>query len=289
MAVIRSVDAVFPGRPTIEGAGVQLKRCFAFGQEMTFDPFLLFDDFSGDDPSRFMAGFPWHPHRGIETITYLLEGDVAHGDSMGNAGIIHPGEVQWMTAGSGVIHQEMPQASPAGRLKGFQLWANLPASQKMMGPRYRGILSGEIPEVAVDGAKIRVICGQVGEARGPVRDIVIDPEYLDVTLNPGAGWEHPVPSGHTAFAYLFQGSARFDAASRMSADPVGGVILFGDGEKVTIAAESDGARFLLVSGKPLREPIAWGGPIVMNTQAELQNAFAEYHAGTFIKPSQADQ
>jgi len=281
MTQTRSVATVRSARPTLEGAGVHLKRGFSFGQEKAFDPFLLFDDFSGDHPDQYMAGFPWHPHRGIETITYLLEGEVAHGDSLGNSGSIRPGEVQWMTAGSGIIHQEMPQSSPTGRLVGFQLWANLPASHKMMPPRYRGIEAADIPEVEQSGARLRIIGGTVDGVSGPARDIIIEPEYLDVTLQPGASWTHPTLAGHTVFAYLFQGGAIF--AEGQPATPVYTIVLFDDGEQVRISAGDEGARFLLVSGKPLREPIAWGGPIVMNTEAELRQAFADYRAGTFIK------
>ncbi len=283
MTSTRTITAVLPSQPTLEGAGVHLRRGFGNSQEHTFDPFLLFDDFSGDEPSQFIKGFPWHPHRGIETITYILEGNVEHGDSMGNLGVIHPGDVQWMTAGSGIIHQEMPQGSPAGRLVGFQLWANLPASHKMMPPRYRGITSDEIPVVEMDGAQVRVICGSAGGVEGPARDIIIEPEYLDVTLQPNAAWTHPTSMGHTAFAYLFQGNAAFqpDKADQLLDGKM--VVLFSDGEQVSIHAGVQGARFLFVSGKPLREPIAWGGPIVMNTQAELRTAFAEIRAGTFIK------
>ncbi len=283
MTITRTVEAVFPGQPMLEGAGVHLKRGFSFGMEKRMDPFLLFDDFSGDDPSQYMKGFPWHPHRGIETITYLLEGDVAHADSLGNAGVIHPGDVQWMTAGSGIIHQEMPEQSLVGKLVGFQLWANLPASQKMMPPRYHGITAKDIPLVETPNAVIRVIGGTIGDVVGPAKDIVIEPEYLDVTLKANCMWVHPTPAGHTYFAYLIQGSADFEQNKTQVEADKGMMVIFADGDQVAISGGSQGARFLLIGGKPLREPIAWGGPIVMNTEEELRTAFAEYRAGTFIK------
>lgn len=283
MTLYRPVEMVLAARPTLEGAGVQLKRGFGNGFEKQFDPFLLFDDFSGDSPDKFLAGFPWHPHRGIETITYVLEGDVEHGDSMGNSGKIGPGDVQWMTAGSGIVHQEMPLGSSKGTLIGFQLWANLPASQKMIDPRYRGILASEIPIVKDGSAEVRVISGQAAGVKGPVHEIVIEPEYLDVILPGGAEWEHSISTGHTAFAYLFEGEANFDARTPGEIIGVGSVVLFAGGDAVAVRAGGNGARFLLISGKPLREPIAWGGPIVMNTEAELRTAFAEYRSGDFIK------
>jgi redox-sensitive bicupin YhaK (pirin superfamily) len=283
MTTVREVGHVSASRPTIEGAGVQLRRAFGHGQEELFDPFLMLDDFRGDHPSQYEAGFPWHPHRGIETITYILEGEVDHGDSMGNSGTIGPGDVQWMTAGSGIIHQEMPRGDTRGRMGGFQLWANLPAIQKMIDPRYRGITAGEIPIEDTLGVRVRVICGTVGASTGPVRDVVIEPEYLDVTLEPGAGWTHPARPGHTVFAYLFEGEARFGESS----DPVdaghGMIILLDVGNEVSITAGTSGARLLLVSGRPLREPIAWRGPIVMNTREELDTAWRELENGTFVK------
>ncbi len=283
MPAIREVTFVAPGRPTVEGAGVHLRRAFGFGLEREFDPFLLLDDFRGDEPSLYRAGFPWHPHRGIETITYVLEGEVDHGDSMGNQGTIGAGDVQWMTAGSGIIHQEMPRGESNGRMGGFQLWANLPAADKMIDPRYCGIAAAQIPTHAVDGVHVRVIAGRVGGTTGPVRDIVIDPEYLDVTLDPGVVWEHPTAFGHTVFAYLFSGAARFgEQREPIVADP-GSVVLTGEGDLVRVAAGQVGARFLLVGGRPLREPIAWRGPIVMNTRDELDSAWRELDAGTFVK------
>lgn len=267
----------------MEGAGVRLRRAFGFGDTASTDPFLLLDDFRGDDPRDYIAGFPWHPHRGIETITYMLEGTVEHGDSMGNTGLIGAGDAQWMTAGSGIIHQEMPKPGGGGRMGGFQLWANLPASQKMMDPRYRDIKASDIPVVrTVEGAEVRVLCGSVGAARGPVRDVVIEPEYLDVSLPAGTRFTHPTAAGHTVLAYLFEGSAGFGRG-------VGGaverehLVLFGDGDRLVASTENVPARFLLISGKPLREPVAWEGPIVMNTRQELRTAFEEYRNGTFVR------
>jgi len=283
MTVTRDVAHVFASRPTTEGAGVHLRRAFGFGQQELFDPFLMLDDFRGDDPALYSAGFPWHPHRGIETITYMLDGEVEHGDSMGNEGRIGPGDVQWMTAGSGVIHQEMPEGDSAGRMGGFQLWANLPAADKMIDPRYCGIEAEEIPTVETDEARVRVVCGRVGDTTGPVTDIVIEPEYLDATIYANKTWTHPTPAGHTVFAYLYGGEACFGSESTAVCAENGTVVLFSDGDEVSVSAGPDGARLLLVSGRPLREPIAWGGPIVMNSKEELERAFAEYRAGTFVK------
>ncbi len=283
MSTIRPVEVTVQSRPTREGAGVRLRRAFGFGQETRFDPFLMLDDFRGDDPAEFEAGFPWHPHRGIETITYVLEGEVAHGDSMGNHGTIGAGDVQWMTAGSGIVHQEMPRGTTQGRMGGFQLWANLPARQKMMDPRYCGIDAGDIPVAESTGVRVRVIAGRVGDVAGPVRDIMIEPEYLDVALEPNVVWTHPTTPGHTVFAYLFEGETRFgELGEPVSADP-GRLVLFGDGDLVLATAGASGARFLLVAGKPLREPIAWRGPVVMNTRQELDEAWRELDAGTFVK------
>ena len=283
MSVIREVHLTEPAQPTLEGAGVSLHRAFGHGQHELFDPFLMPDDFRNTDPARFAAGFPWHPHRGIETITYVITGEVDHADSLGNAGTIGAGDVQWMTAGSGIIHQEMPRGDERGHMGGFQLWANLPASDKMTDPRYRGVESAEIPVVEAEGATVRVICGTVGDVTGPVGDIMIEPEYLDVTLGPGAVWEHPTTPGHTVFAYLFEGAARFGTAAESIAAGNGTIVLLDDGDTLRVSAEADGARFLVVSGKPLREPVAWGGPIVMNTREELRQAFRELDEGTFIK------
>ena len=282
MTKIREINVVGASRPTLEGAGVQLRRVFGHGHEAYFDPFLMMDDFRCGAPSEFEAGFPWHPHRGIETITYVIEGEVDHADSLGNAGTIGAGDVQWMTAGSGIIHQEMPRGTAAGRMGGFQLWANLPSAHKMMDPRYVGVSAGEIPSVQDGGATVRVIAGAVGDVVGPVTDIVIEPEYLDVTIAAGSRWTHPTRLGHTVFAYLFEGSATFGRSDEVVADG-GHVVLLTDGEALAVHAGAQGARFLLVSGRPLGEPIAWGGPIVMNTREELDLAWRELDAGTFVK------
>jgi redox-sensitive bicupin YhaK (pirin superfamily) len=287
VSTIRQPKTILKTQPTIEGAGVRLKRAFGFSQVPQFDPFLLLDHFGSNDPADYLAGFPWHPHRGIETITYMLVGEVEHGDSLGNGGIIRTGDVQWMTAGGGIIHQEMPKSGPGGVMGGFQLWANLPASHKMMDPRYRDVQSRDIPEVTAEGgARVKVVCGEVHGVKGPVGDIVIEPEYLDVTVPAGARFSHPVTAGHTVFAYVFEGEAFFNGRAPGSTGGVeaGHVVLFGEGDEVVAAAGGGPvARFILVSGKPLREPIAWAGPIVMNTQEELRQAFQEYRDGTFIK------
>ncbi|TNF46230.1 pirin family protein, partial [bacterium] len=290
----------FKSKPVMEGAGVHLHRALGFSETPLFDPFLLLDDFRSDTPEHYLKGFPWHPHRGIETITYVLTGDVEHGDSMGNKGDITSGDVQWMTAGSGIIHQEMPKGDAKGVMEGFQLWANLPASQKMMDPRYRDVKSEQIPRVTLEnGTEIRIICGQVGDVTGPVTDIVIEPEYLDVTVPANTTYIHPTKYGHTVFAYVIdghgyfcpeklpfthevQGSNYFD----MNPDPMVGnrtLVLFNDGDGVYISTGDEPIRFLLISGKPLGEPIAWYGPIVMNTREELKIAFEEYEKGTFVK------
>ncbi len=287
MSGTRAVRQTFRSTPTIEGAGVHLKRAFGFGQVPLFDPFLMLDDFHGEKPEHYLKGFPWHPHRGIETITYMLHGTVAHGDSMGNEGVIGAGDVQWMTAGSGVIHQEMPKGDAGGLMWGFQLWANLPAARKMMDPRYREVKKEEIPVVRLaEGAEVRVICGEIQGRKGPVRDIVIDPQYLDVTLPPASRFVHPVTAGHTAFAYVFEGGGRFGGETDA---PIGRetLVLFGDGHQVRAATAGQPMRFLLVSGRPIGEPVAWRGPIVMNTEAELETAFAEVASGTFTKHPQS--
>jgi len=284
----RDVTLVRESQPTLEGAGVNLHRVFGHGLEEAFDPFLMMDDFRGDHPSEYERGFPWHPHRGIETITYMIEGECDHGDSLGNSGTICAGDVQWMSAGSGIIHQEMPRGNASGRMGGFQLWANLPAAHKMSDPRYQGVESAEIPEVDLHGARIRVIAGTAGGVTGPVNDVTVEPEYLDVTLKPEATFMHPMPSGHTVFAYLFDGEARFGAAGEPVAAGHGTVVLFGDGDRLTVTAGDAGARFLLISGKPLREPIAWRGPVVMNTREELNTAWRELDEGTFVKHGSAE-
>jgi redox-sensitive bicupin YhaK (pirin superfamily) len=283
MEKYRMVQRTIKSQPTIEGAGVHLRRAFGFREVTAFDPFLLLDDFRSDKPSDYLNGFPWHPHRGIETITYILDGSVEHGDSMGNKGVIGPGDVQWMTAGSGIVHQEMPNGDEQGKMGGFQLWANLPASHKMMEPRYRDVKSSQIPELTTaTGAKVRIICGEVDGTTGPVRDIITSPEYLDVTIPAGAMFTHPTTPGHTALAYVFEGSGFFDPQKK-SLVPSETLILFADGEQLTVFAADKSVRFLLISGKPIKEPVAWYGPIVMNTQEELQIAFDEYNKGTFIK------
>jgi redox-sensitive bicupin YhaK (pirin superfamily) len=296
----RKIKKVMRSKPTIEGAGVHLKRAFGYSQVPMFDPFLLLDDFHSDDPKLYLKGFPWHPHRGIETITYMLSGTVEHGDSMGNKGVIGPGEVQWMTAGSGIIHQEMPKGDNKGLMGGFQLWANLPASHKMMDPRYREVKTNQIPVVSsTDGAKIRIISGEVKGTKGPVRDIITDPEYLDIEVPAGEEFIHPTKPGYTVFAYVIQGKGYFCKEKNpftyeivaenyfdFQRNPFmtnGNVVLFNDGEQISVTTEEEPVRFLLVSGKPLGEPVAWYGPIVMNTQEELQLAFEEYRNGTFIK------
>jgi redox-sensitive bicupin YhaK (pirin superfamily) len=282
---IRPVQRTSKPRPTLEGAGVRLQRAFGFGETELHDPFLLLDDFRNERPEDYRAGFPWHPHRGIETITYVLAGTVEHGDSLGNRGTIGAGDVQWMTAGNGIIHQEMPQGDAQGRMHGFQLWANLPASLKMTPPRYQEVQSADVPEVTDDdGTKVRVICGSLWGKRGPVDGIAADPSYLDVWIPPGTRKSLPVETQLHAFAYVFEGDGKFRGAS----DPVAAVdnrtlVLFDRGDEVVVEAGERGMRFLLVSGKPLREPVAWHGPIVMNTQEELQQAFAEYRNGTFLE------
>ena len=279
----RKVKSVSKSVPTMEGAGVHLHRAFGFREVGGLDPFLLLDDFRSDVPEHYLKGFPWHPHRGIETITYVLKGDVAHGDSMGNRGDIGDGDVQWMTAGSGIIHQEMPKGDAEGRMWGFQLWANLPASRKMMDPRYRDVLSRQIPEVTVDGGvRIKIICGQAGGTEGPVRDIVTEPMYLDVTVPAGVEFRHPVEAGHNSFAYVIEGSGFFGPGREAGAGNMT-LVIFEDGDHVVAATDDGPMRFLLLAGKPIGEPVAWRGPIVMNTEEELRLAFSEYAEGTFIK------
>jgi len=298
---IRRIAKVFKSQPTIEGAGVHLKRAFGHAQVPQFDPFLMLDDFHTDQPDHYLPGFPWHPHRGIETVTYILEGMVEHGDSMGNKGAIGAGDVQWMTAGSGIIHQEMPRKSPTGTMWGFQFWANLPASRKMMPPRYREVKAADIPEVAVSGGvRVKVVAGEVAGVNGPVQDIVIEPEMLDISVPPGTVFDHALPAGHTAFIYMLDGAGYFDDCRDAYAFEVVGqgwtdlergclcehetVVLYEhDGDSVQVTTTEKPVRFLFVSGKPLNEPVAWYGPIVMNTQEELKVAFEEYNNGTFIK------
>ncbi|HIJ82396.1 MAG TPA: pirin family protein [Desulfuromonadales bacterium] len=279
----RKIRKMFKSRPTIEGAGVHLKRAFGYAQVPQFDPFLMLDDFHTSNPDEYLAGFPWHPHRGIETITYVLEGLVEHADSMGNRGIIGAGDVQWMTAGSGIIHQEMPQISPTGTMWGFQFWANLPASHKMMKPRYQDIKAADIPSVTLDnGVTVKVMAGELGGVKGPVGDIVIVPEMLDVTVPVDTTFIHQLPHRHTCFAYVLQGGGGFDATQELQY-PETALLYEHDGDGIQVTALGSHLRFLLVSGKPLNEPVAWQGPIVMNTQEELRIAFDEYHRGVFVK------
>jgi len=280
---VRNIRQVLKSQSTVEGAGVRLKRVFGFNEVPEFDPFLMLDDFHSDDPADYIKGFPWHPHRGIETITYVLYGDIEHGDSMGNKGLIGSGDIQWMTAGSGIIHQEMPKGDENGLMWGFQLWANLPAVQKMMPPRYRDIKADQIPEVVLEnGARIKIICGDVGGVEGPVQDIVIEPQYLDITMPAKGVYDHPVEAGHTAFAYIVEGSGFFDEGRSRTIEKEM-LALFDDGDRISVTADNEPLRFILVTGKPLNEPVAWHGPIVMNTQAELETAFAEYRDGNFTK------
>jgi quercetin 2,3-dioxygenase len=297
---IRPVKRLIESKPTLEGAGVHLRRAFGFGNTKDFDPFLLLDDFRNDVPEDYLAGFPWHPHRGIETITYVLAGTVAHGDSMGNNGVIGAGDVQWMTAGSGIIHQEMPKGDHAGRMHGFQLWGNLPSSLKMTAPRYQEVKSVEIPDITDDdGTHVRVVCGSFWGKTGPVEGVAADPIYLDVSVSPGKRKTLPVETVRHAFAYVFAGRGKFCNASGPLAVPTEAIkwldtnppveadnrslVLFDRGDEVTVQAGDDGIRFLLVSGKPLEEPVAWYGPIVMNTQEQLRQAFTELQEGRFLK------
>ena len=297
---LRAVKQILETKPTVEGAGVKLQRAFGFGKTAEFDPFLLLDDFRNENPADYLAGFPWHPHRGIETITYVLAGEVAHGDSLGNKGRMTAGDVQWMTAGSGILHQEMPKGDEHGRMHGFQLWANLPASLKMTDPRYQDIPSAEIPEVSEDdGTKARIICGEFWGKKGPVEGVAADPRYVDISVPPNMRKRIQVETTRNAFAYVFAGSGTFRDASAPQAvltesaiDPNAApvydaknhsLVLFEQGDEIVVQAGPEGIRFLLVSGKPLKEPVAWYGPIVMNTQEQIRQAMAELHTGGFIK------
>jgi len=299
---IRPVKRIVQSQPTLEGAGVKLRRAFGFGDTGDYDPFLLLDDFRNDRPDDYRAGFPWHPHRGIETITYVLKGTVDHGDSLGNRGTLGAGDVQWMTAGRGILHQEMPQGDPQGKMHGFQLWANLPSSLKMTAPRYQDVPAAEIPDVVDDdGTRVRIVCGDFRGKRGPVDGVAAEPRYLDVWVPPGKRKTLPVETERHAFAYVFEGSGTFSHASQpfgvltekaagngdevLIREKTGNrsLVLFDSGDEVTVEAGDEGIRFLLVSGKPIQEPVAWYGPIVMNTQAELQQAVSELRNGTFIK------
>ncbi len=297
---IRPVRKILKAQPTVEGAGVSLRRAIGFGDPSEVDPFLLLDDFRNERPEDYLAGFPWHPHRGIETITYVLAGSVEHGDSMGNKGVITSGDIQWMTAGSGIIHQEMPKGDGKGRMHGFQLWANLPSALKMTPPRYQEIGSKDVPEITDDdGTKVRLVSGEFWGKRGPVEGISADPVYMDVSVLPLKRKTFSIDTRNNAFAYVFAGSGKFSNASGPLTVPTESVgwldthppveadnrslILFGNGDEVTVQAGEEGIRFLLISGRPFKEPVAWYGPIVMNTQEELREAFKELKDGTFIK------
>jgi redox-sensitive bicupin YhaK (pirin superfamily) len=292
---VRPVKQIIHPKPTLEGAGVRLQRGFGFGSTNEFDPFLLFDDFRNDNPADYLAGFPWHPHRGIETITYVLTGTVDHGDSLGNRGSLGAGDIQWMTAGSGIMHQEMPKGDQQGRMHGFQLWANLPASLKMTKPRYQDVPAKDVPEVTDnDGTKVRVVCGEFWGQKGPVEGVAADPRYLDISVPPRTRRVLPVESSRHAFAYVFAGSGTFRDASEPRAvrnelmnDEYDlsnrSLVLFDSGDEIVVESGDEGIRFLLVSGQPIEEPVAWYGPIVMNTQAELRQAMRELQLGTFIR------
>jgi redox-sensitive bicupin YhaK (pirin superfamily) len=297
---IRPIKRLIRSKPTLEGAGVRLRRAFGFGNTADFDPFLLLDDFRNENPEDYLAGFPWHPHRGIETITYVLAGSVEHGDTLGNRGAIGEGDIQWMTAGRGILHQEMPRGDAAGRMHGFQLWANLPAALKMTEPRYQEVKSIDIPAVTDDdGTRVRIVSGSFWGQAGPVEGVAAEPVYLDVSVPPGKRKSLPVETTRHAFAYVFEGSGKFCNASAPLAVPTEAVgwadtappaeadnrtlVVFDRGDEVVVQAGERGIRFLLVSGKPLEEPVAWYGPIVMNTQEQLQKAFQELRDGTFLK------
>lgn len=302
---IRPIKSVSGTQPTMEGAGVHLHRVFGFGDTELSDPFLLMDDFRNDNPDHYSAGFPWHPHRGIETITYVLAGSVDHADSLGNAGSLGPGSVQWMTAGSGILHQEMPKGDDLGRMHGFQLWANLPGSLKMTEPRYQDIQGTDIPEVIDDdGTHVRIIVGDFWGKHGPVDGIAANPQYLDISVPPNTRKVLPIDTYRTAFAYIFEGSAAFrDASQPMGVivekevagqeihlrDQSGNrtLVMFDHGDEIVVNSGDQGVRFLLVSGKPIKEPVAWHGPIVMNTQEEIQQALQDLNSGRFIAESES--
>jgi redox-sensitive bicupin YhaK (pirin superfamily) len=300
---IRAVKSISEAIKTMEGAGVELYRAFGFTDPTELDPFLLFDDFRNDNPLSFEKGFPWHPHRGIETITYVLEGNVDHADSLGNSGSLGAGDIQWMTSGSGILHQEMPKGNSKGQMHGFQLWANLPSELKMTNPRYQDVNSGEIPEIFEDdGTRVKVIVGSFWGKTGPVDGIAADPQYLDIYVPPGVKKTFPVDTYRKTFAYIFDGSGAFDSASiptgvllekeirgeELNIRDMSGnrtLVSFDTGDFITVQAGENGIRFLLISGKPIQEPVAWHGPVVMNTREELVQAFDELKNGTFIKPA----
>jgi len=283
MQATRKIRKIIKSQPTIEGAGVHLRRVFGFSDVPDFDPFLLLDDFRSNHEPDYIRGFPWHPHRGIETITYVIDGRVEHGDSLGNQGIISAGDVQWMTAGSGIIHQEMPKGDAMQKMGGFQLWANLPAAQKMTPPRYREVTHHQIPVIQTEnGTLIRIVCGKLAGTQGPVSDIFIDPEYLDVRVPPRSEFVHRTKKGHTVFAYVIDGAGTFEM-DRNAMVTNETLVWFEEGDRILVSTEGSPVRFLLISGAPLNEPVAWQGPIVMNTQAELRAAFEAYRQGTFIK------
>jgi redox-sensitive bicupin YhaK (pirin superfamily) len=300
MGQTRKIKLVLKSKPTLEGAGVSLRRAFGFGKTRIFDPFLLLDDFRGESPEYYEAGFPWHPHRGIETITYVLAGKVEHSDSIGNKGVIGPGDVQWMTAGNGIMHQEMPEGDPDGKMYGFQLWANLPKKMKMTPPRYQDVTDAQIPKLDMGkGVVVRVICGDYADAHGPAENVAINPLYLDVSVPAGVEYTIPARPDHTAFAYVFEGAGYFCQEKNPFTYEMEGnnyfdterdallgnhmLVVFDEGDQVQVTGGEQGVRFLFIAGKPLKEPVAWYGPIVMNTNEELQTAFRELQEGTFIK------
>ncbi len=282
MSTTRKINKIITAKPTLEGAGVKLKRVFGYYEKPLLDPFLLLDNFGSNNADDYIAGFPWHPHRGIETVTYMLAGEVEHGDSLGNKGVIYSGDVQWMTAGSGIVHKEMPRRFE-GKMRGFQLWVNLPKSHKMMDPRYRDVRSDTIPEFSPNpNVKVKIISGQMNGAKGPVQDLVVDTEYFDVAISPNSEFEVSTKNDYKTFAFVFEGRGYFDPEQKdlIQSDHL---VAFDHGDRVRITTKNDPIRFLYVSGKPLNEPIAWRGPIVMNTDKELMLAFQEYRNGTFIK------
>jgi quercetin 2,3-dioxygenase len=279
--MIRKIKKILKPKETIDGAGVKLKRVFGYFESEFMDPFLMFDNFGSDNPEDYIAGFPWHPHRGIETVTYMIDGIVEHSDSLGNKGMIKSGDIQWMTAGSGIIHQEMPESFD-GIMQGFQLWVNLPSSRKMIKPKYQDIKNTDVREILVDKIKIKIISGSVHGISGPVKDIFVDPLYLDITIPSGSSYEFPVNNKETVFVYIFEGMGFCDEFKREMLIK-NSLVLFEDGDKIKFTTESVSMRFILAAGKPIREPIAWRGPIVMNTEEELDLAYKEFFSGNFVK------